>query len=205
MKVTRLEELNKSRSKVYIDGEFAFVLYKGELRKYGVLSEQELKTEAYNEILHEVLPKRAKLRAMNLLTKRTYTESQLENKLKEGFYPPQIVEEAISYVKSFHYIDDVQYAVDYLTYHEGSKSCKRMEQDLLGKGISRENIARAFAIWEENGGRSDEEQMIEKLLLKKNYQEDMEWKEKQKIAAFLLRKGFSMEAINKSMKNDAFI
>lgn len=205
MKVTRLEELNKSRSKVYIDGEFAFVLYKGELRKYGILLEQELKGEIYHEILHEVLPKRAKLRAMNLLTKRTYTESQLENKLKEGCYPPQVVEEAMAYVKSFRYVDDVQYAVDYLTYHEGSKSRKRMEQDLRGKGLSRENLASAFAIWEENGGMSDEEQMIERLLLKKNYHEDMEWKEKQKIAAFLLRKGFSMEAINKSMKNDAFI
>ena len=205
MIVTKLEEATKSRSKVYIDGEFAFVLYKGELRKYDVASEKELKEETYHEILHEVLPKRAKLRAMNLLMQRSYTEKQLENKLKEGFYPQEVVEEAIEYVKSFHYIDEVQYAVDYLTYHESSKSLKKMEQDLMGKGIGKDTLEQAISLWQEKGGNCDEQQMISSLLVKKNYHEDMEWKEKQKIAAYLLRKGFSMDAINKSMKNDAFI
>ena len=153
----------------------------------------------------EVLPKRAKLRAMNLLQQRSYTEAQLTTKLREGFYPEEILQEAIEYVKSFHYIDDVQYAVDYLTYHESNKSLKKMEMDLLGKGIGKEDFAKAVAIWEELGGRCEETEMITALLEKKKYRDDMEWKEKQKIAAFLLRKGFSMEAINKSMKNDAFI
>lgn len=36
MLVTQVTELSKSRSKVYIDQEFAFVLYKGELRLYHI-------------------------------------------------------------------------------------------------------------------------------------------------------------------------
>ena len=67
MLVTQVTELSKSRSKVYIDQEFAFVLYKGELRLYHIKEGQQLSEEDYRTIMQEVLPKRAKLRAMNLL------------------------------------------------------------------------------------------------------------------------------------------
>ena len=55
---------------------------------------------------------------MNLLQGREYTTSQLRTKLQQGFYPPKIIEQAIDYVAGFHYIDDLRYAVDYITYHE---------------------------------------------------------------------------------------
>ena len=42
MTVTRIEELSKSRSKVYIDEQFAFVLYKGELRLYHLREGEEI-------------------------------------------------------------------------------------------------------------------------------------------------------------------
>lgn len=36
MQVTKIEELSKSRCKVYLDQELAFILYKGELRSLQV-------------------------------------------------------------------------------------------------------------------------------------------------------------------------
>ena len=53
---------------MYIDDEFAFVLYKGELRLYHVAVGEEISQKDYDDILNQVLPKRAKLRAMNLLS-----------------------------------------------------------------------------------------------------------------------------------------
>ena len=104
MLVTQVTELSKSRSKVYIDQEFAFVLYKGELRLYHIKEGQQLSEEDYRTIMQEVLPKRAKLRAMNLLQGREYTTAQLRTKLQQGFYPAEIIEQAIAYVAGFHYI-----------------------------------------------------------------------------------------------------
>ena len=200
MLVTQVTELSKSRSKVYIDQEFAFVLYKGELRLYHIKESEELRPEDYRTIMHEVLPKRAKLRAMNLLQGREYTTSQLRTKLQQGYYPPEIIEQAIEYVAGFHYIDDLRYAVDYITYHENSRSRRRIEQDLQGKGISSATIEEAWQSWRENGGE---------LLRKKHYDaaEETDWKERQKIYAFLARKGFSQEAIRKAiggMHSDEF-
>ena len=201
MLVTQVTELSKSRSKVYIDQEFAFVLYKGELRLYHIKEGQQLSEEDYRTIMQEVLPKRAKLRAMNLLQGREYTTAQLRTKLQQGFYPTEIIEQAIAYVAGFHYIDDLRYAVDYITYHEDSRSKRRIEQDLQGKGIPAATMEEAWQVWRENGGEQDEQRMIREQLHKKHYDPEAEtdWKERQKIYAFLARKGFSAEAIRKAI------
>lgn len=209
MTVTAIREIAKSRVLVSVDETFAFVLYKGELRLYHIKEGEEIRPEDYRTILQEVLPKRAKLRAMNLLQGREYTTAQLRTKLQQGYYPTEVIEQAIAYVASFHYIDDLRYAVDYITYHENSRSRRRIEQDLQGKGISAITIEEAWQNWRENGGVQNEQNMIRELLRKKHYDPDTEtdWKERQKIYAFLARKGFSAEAIRKAigrMDSDEF-
>ena len=200
MRVTQVVELSKSRSKVYIEQEFAFVLYKGELRLYHIREGEELTEEDYDTIMQEILPKRAKLRAMNLLKSREYTTVQLRNKLKQGFYPDEVIEKALEYVDFFHYTDDLRYAKDYITYHAEKKSRKRIEQDLQNKGISREIMEQAWAEWQELGGQQDEQAMIRELLNKKHYNvEQADYKEQQKIYAFLMRRGFSGEQIRRVM------
>lgn len=201
MQVTQIVELSKSRSKVYIEQEFAFVLYKGELRLYHIREGEELDEEDYRRIMDEVLPKRAKLRAMNLLKNREYTVAQLHSKLSQGFYPETVIQEALAYVDSYHYTDDLRYAVSYITYNGDRKSRKRIEQDLISKGISKETVVQAWNDWEEQGGASDELTMIRKLLEKKHYNpECTDYKEQQKLFAFLMRKGFSGEVIRKALQ-----
>ncbi|MCM1188211.1 MAG: recombination regulator RecX [bacterium] len=203
MRITGTEELSKSRSRVWIDGEPAFVLYKGELRTYRINPGEELSEKDYDTIMREVLPKRAKLRAMNLLTKREYTEKQLYDKLKEGGYPEEIIRTALEYVASFHYTDDLRYAVSYISDHETSRSRRRIEQDLLGKGIDRQTVEQAFGEWEAEGGSQDEQEMIRVLLRKRNYDPDTaDFKEKQKTYAFLMRKGFSGGAVKAALRSE---
>ena len=114
MTVTKITEISKSKLKITIDEEFAFVLYKGELHHYRLQEGEEISDEVYSEIMEEILPKRAKLRAMNLLKARAYTVKQLTDKLREGGYPESIIEDAISYVISYGYLNDRFYAADYI-------------------------------------------------------------------------------------------
>lgn len=201
MKVTQIVELSKARSKVYIEQEFAFVLYKGELRLYHVREGEDISDENYHLILSEILPKRAKLRAMNLLTHKEYTVNQLRTKLKEGFYPENVIQEALDYVASYHYTDDLRYAVDYINSYESSRSHRRIEQDLQKRGISKDVLEKAWLEWEDKGGMQDEQEMICRLLEKKNYDPDSaDRKEQQRIYGYLMRKGFSGEQIQKAMR-----
>lgn len=203
MKITQIVELSKSRSKVYIEQEFAFVLYKGELRLYQIREGGEIEDKVYDTIMKEVLPKRAKLRAMKLLMSREYTTAQLRTKLRQGFYPEEVIQNALDYVSAFHYTDDLRYAEDFITSHESVRGRRRIEQDLLHKGISKEIIEKAWKVWEEKGGSQDETAMINSFLEKRNYNpEKTDYKEQQKLFAFLIRKGFSGEQIRRALRTD---
>lgn len=169
MTVTRIEELSRSRCKIYLEDSFAFVLYKGELRLFGVREQEELSEESYREIMQEVLPKRATLRCMNLLQSRAYTESKLRSKLKEGGYPQESIDSALAYVKSYHYVDDLQFAKDYIVNQAGKKSKRVLEQDLIARGVSRDEIEAAFAEAAEKGDGPDELALAQMWLAKKRY------------------------------------
>ena len=194
-RITGITELSKGRYKIEIDGEIRFVLYKGELHNYHVREGERISEEALEEILTETLPRRAKLRSMNLLKSRTYTEYQLREKLRQGFYPEEVIDEAVEYVKSFRYIDDRRYTKDYIVYYSESRSRGRITQDLLRKGISKELIGAVYGedLEEE---LPDETTLIEKWIQKKNYDKDhADYNERQRMGAFLYRKGFSLEKI----------
>ena len=102
MIVSSIEPFDNKRSKIFIDGEFAFVLYKGEIRDYHIKTGEEISSPVLNEITNEVIPKRAKKRAMNLLQKRDYTEYKLTEKLREGLYSDEVIAETIEFLKSYH-------------------------------------------------------------------------------------------------------
>ena len=203
MIVTGISEMSKSRVRIEIDGEFAFVLYKGELRVYGIKEGNELAREHYETLMREVLPKRAKLRAMNLLKSRPYTRMQLLNKLLDGGYPPKLAKEAVDYTESFGYVNDEQYVRDFIEYNKERKTRQRMLTDLMRKGISKQLFDQLFD--EELGEDSFdlEKNQIKEWIRKKNFSPDeASAADMRKMTSFLYRKGFSFDAIRNVLSLD---
>lgn len=194
----------RGRSAIYLNDEFAFVLYKGELCNYGISKDRELSEETYLEITRELLPKRATKRAMELLVKKDYTEKKLRDKLSEGLYPVNCIDTAIEYVKSYNYLDDERYARDYISYHIELKGRNRIIRDLMNKGVSKDVIEAVLDDYGEEECKTVETEQIKKLLIKKHYSSDMDYKEKQKIIAFLMRRGYSLDVIKTAMDVDLF-
>lgn len=196
MIVTKTEAVAKTRYRVYIDGQFAFVLYKSELSRYQVREGQELGEGIYEKIRAEVLVKRAKIRAMHLLNAMGRTEAQLRMKLGQGGYPEDVVDEALSYVKSFGYVDNLNYARSFIAGRKEKKSRKEIFMLLKGKGVSEEEIGQAM---EECYEEEDCAAAIQKIMDKRGYDPDRaDYKERQKIMAYLVRKGFPYEDVRKA-------
>ena len=204
MIVTEIIELDKKREKIYIDNEFAFVLYKGECRIYGIIAGQELHKELYDKIVMEVLQKRAKLRAMNLLAKKDFTEAGIRKKLSEGYYNSEQIDEAVNYLKKYGYIDDIRYVRNYVSIHIQSKPRKKIVQKLVEKGISKDHIDNLLdEIYEEERAFTtlpDEMELGRKLLPKKKYDIENNVKDKQKAFGYLIRHGISSEVVMKLLK-----
>ena len=224
--ITQIEETDRRRKRVFLDGAFAFVLYQAELRKYGIAEGGELTDEAYAEITQTLLPLRAKKRAMHLLEKRPYTEKALRDKLSDGDYPEVCVDAAIDYVKSYGYINDLQYAIDHISYHLENRPKRRLETDLLKKGVDKALITEAFercaqelsgaeACAAKSGAiqgdgndsvpQNPERQMIEKELRKKRFDpETADYETRAKMLASLVRKGFDPELVREMLKGVSF-
>ena len=138
MYVTKLTPVTKAKYKVYLDDEFAFVLYKGELSLYGIQEGKELSQDVVERIKKEVLVKRAKLRAMHILERADRTEAELASKLKQDLYPDEIIASAMQYVKSFGYIGDSNYARRFVESKQRTKSKREITMLLQQKGIASE-------------------------------------------------------------------
>lgn len=187
MMIQEIISVTKQKSRVVTDEQLAFVLYKGELSRYRLKAGMELPDEVFQEIFQEILLKRAKRRAMHLLTRMDYTEDELYRKLMRGEYTKEAADAAIAYVKSFHYLDDERYAKNYLAGHSGSKSRRQMEFELGKKGISREMVSSCM----QEGDQEDETKLIRKLLEKRcRNPQDADEKEKSRHYGYLMRKGF---------------
>ena len=193
MIITNIEAATNAKYKVYIDGEYAFILYKKELSRYHIAAGQELEEGVWQKIRTEVIGKRAKLRALHLLNDMGRTEAQLRQKLERDGYTTDVVEEAVSYVKSFGYINDENYARIYIDSRKNRKSRKEIFFFFLQKGIDREVVDRVF---EECYEGEDARKAIAQILKKKHYDpETADRKETQKILGYLSRKGFGYEDI----------
>lgn len=195
--VEEIRKLAGGRYLVTLEDGMSFPMYGKELDEYHIHEEEELSDSDFEVIMKEVLPKRAKLCAMHLLEKMDKTEYQLRQKLAALFYPEQLIDEALAYVKSYHYVDDVRYAVSYMEYRRESKSVRQMEQELYQKGISREVFQEAL----EQIEKPDEDQQILAWLKKKQYHPGTaDHKETNRVYGFLLRKGYQASAIQRMMR-----
>lgn len=198
MIVTDIVELSKSRSRVYLDGEFAFVLYKGELRLYHIEKNAELAEEEYAEIMGTVLPKRAKKRCLMLLQKKDYTEEELRRKLRTGEYPQDSIDEAIDYIKGYHYVDDYRYCKSYISCYGDKCSRQQILSRLLAKGVDKNCILEAYEEVQSMGEVASEEELIYALLSKKHFDIAVaDMKSRQKMYRHLLYKGFSIEGVSR--------
>lgn len=197
--VCEIKKLAGGRYQVLLDDGTAFPLYAKELAVYGIEEEAELSDSMYERILEDVLRKRVRLKAMHLLETQDRTEHQLRTKLAALSYPEELITDAVAYVKKFHYIDDLRYAVHYIESRGMQKSMRQIEQELLQKGVSKELIQEA----KEQAELPEETQQIYAWLQKKHYDpKHAEKKETEKMYRFLLGKGYSYSTITHILRTE---
>lgn len=140
---------------------------------------------------------RAKKRALYILERMDRTEQQLREKLLASDYPEDVVDEAIEYVKSFHYLDDQRYAENFTRYSQERFSRRQIREKLMQKGVDKETIDVAI----EQEYDVDETEHIRRLLEKKHFDgSQKDDKEFRRVYSYLLRRGFRSSDILREMK-----
>ena len=190
---------DRKKLKICLDNGDSFILYKGEANKLSLFENEVFDDVKYQQIMNDILGKRATKRAMHLLERQERTEKQLRDKLQQNDYPKQCIEQAIAYVKSYHYVDDCRYASVYIRYHQEKESRQKLTQKLMMRGISREIIEQAMA----EEFVVDECAQIEELLRKRGFDpESADDTIRRKTIQFLIRKGFKTRDIFRIMRQE---
>ena len=174
-----------------------------------------LRRESLSE--EERLYQRCKERSLYLLTGAAKTERRLREKLqKSEHYTEEIIERTLAFLKEYDYINDYRYCMQYLEENAHRRSAKDMQSKLYGRGVDGTVIREALEDFQrkhreegvENSFEEQEETNPERIALrrwleKKSRNMDLsDWKERQKLTASLLRKGFSYSMIQEYLQEE---
>ncbi|MDO5476296.1 MAG: regulatory protein RecX [Eubacteriales bacterium] len=193
----------RSRVRVTLENGEALVLRGRRADAVTALGEgADLPEDQYTEILQEQRSS-CMLRCGSLLGSRDYSEQRLRDKLSGAGYPGSVIEECVGKLRDAGYLNDGRYAANYVRSHLADRSRLRITRDLLGRGISEEDIATAFeAAAEESDPEELQIRQIRRLLEKRRFDPSTaDYPERQKTMAFLSRKGYSMDLIRRGMES----
>lgn len=185
--VTEYKSMGNGKMRLCINDDCSMPVYAGEVKGLSLAEGRELSEELYQHILHEIVGRRAVKRAMHLLQRQERTERKLKEKLMQSGYPSEAIEDAVSYVKKYRYLDDERYARNYIQFHQEACSRMRLETDLVRRGVPRQLAQRCL----EEEFSSDEREKIRALLEKKHFSaEEADRREAARMYRFLAYRGF---------------
>lgn len=209
MTITDIEEIkvgySKKRTayKIYIDNDYAFLLYNQDIKKYQLRIDYELSSDIYNIIIEDIVYRRAKQKAFAILKYMDRTERELYEKLKEAFYTDDIIERTINYLSENNYINDRRYASNFIRLRKNTLSMLSIKTKLIQKGINKELLEEIILIEYVNEECEEDPEItaINKAIHKKyRTTTDLNWDEKQRLIASLYRKGFDLSKIQHCLK-----
>lgn len=202
MKITSIEKQKKEgRFNIFLDGEFAFGLYKETIYEFGLRVNDELDSKKAEEIRTRDEIGFAKRVAYRFLNYKQRSEKEVRKKLKEKKISDKTIELVISSLKDLNYLNDENYAKLYLQ----SKILRKPEgKRVLKMKLAEKGIPKDVAdkIITEQYTPETETQKAAELLKKyeKKVRGKTEQEKRQKCYRYLISKGFDFDTVNAVMK-----
>lgn len=137
----------------------------------------------------------AREKALDILLRRMRTEKELYDKLIEKGYPEEECADALAYAKHFGYVDDAEYALQYVYSRGKTKGRNLLKRELKERGVDDDLIEAALE-------ELPESHEVLRTLLEKKFGGPHELVEKEfrRAYSFLLRKGFNTSAVIVALK-----
>jgi regulatory protein len=138
---------------------------------------------------------KAKSYAFLLLKFRLRTERELASRMKQKKYPLEVISRTIDFLKDKKFIDDEIFARAWIDSRlKRSMGLRRVKNELKLKGVASALIDQSIAQVKEL--YSEDEIVVDIIRRKISSMKDLDpLKAKQRIYAFLIRRGFSADVI----------
>lgn len=196
-----ITEVQRRRGQLYLitreDGETAQV-DRRVFDEAGLSEGSRLSEQAWEELLEQSKRRRAREKALYLLSVKERSRAELQEKLRQEA-GPALAEETAGQMEDLGLINDEAYAFRLA----GELRCvrhfsyRRTVQELRRRGIDREVSEQAAQAVD----TTDEEQALA-LLRKKRYNRDCDEKTRRRMADLLARNGYDYETVRYALEHD---
>lgn len=198
-KITRLvmQKKQSRRINVFLDGEFAFSLEREVAVKACLRVGQELTAEETLELTGRDRYTKCYNAACRFLSFRPRSEQEVRQRLQQHGYDEGIIDQTIARLKELRLINDTEFARLWTDNRDelSPRSRRLIKLELRQKGLSRDIIEQAV-------GSLDEDAAAYRAALKKakSLPADDYKLFRERMAAYLGRRGFGYETLNNTIK-----
>ena len=149
-------------------------------------------------------PDAAREAALRLLERTRRTRSDLAQRLRDRGYAAGVIEQTLDRLAAVGLVDDLEYACAFLRGRASRRPAgrRRLEQELRARGVSADDVARAFERGGEEGDGPDEAEGARRVLAlaERRYRSLDPRTRRQRLYALLMRRGFDRDAIETALK-----
>jgi len=185
-----VQQKNKDRVNVYLDGQFAFGLAAIEairLKRGQTLSEADIaRLQAADDV------EKAREKALRFLGNRPRSEWEVRQNLLKAGYGDEIVDRVLERLRGVGLVDDAAFARYWIDNRAQfrPRGALALRQELRRKGVERDVIDAALA----EEAHVDENAAQRAAIAKADRYRQLPWPQfSQKLNAYLLRQGFNYE------------
>ena len=183
-----VQEKNKKRCNLFIDGEFFAGVSLETVLKFRLKVGQEIDQKDLADLVFDSEKILALEKAITYTTKALKTKKQVRTYLLGKGYSEDVVWYCIDKLVEYKYIDDTEYAKRFIESTSKNQGKRLTEYKLMMKGVKKEDISLAFESADvpskENAKALAEKHIRNKELTKENVA---------KTYRYLIGKGFSYE------------
>ncbi|HMB97519.1 MAG TPA: RecX family transcriptional regulator [Balneolaceae bacterium] len=197
------QKKNKNRYSLFSEEQFICGVSADTLLKFNIQSGKELTPRLYTKIVHEEELQKIKSYLLNLLSRRDHSAGELKLKAAKKGFDRSLTGQIIDELQESNYVNDQKFADVYA--REKSRLNKwgpqKIKSELYKKEIKSCYIEDAIKKLNES---LDQRQICVDLVSKRKktfLREKDLYKRKQKIFAYLNRKGFSTQTIISATKD----
>ena len=188
-KVTDIKQnlKNKNKVSVFADGEFLCSVTAESVVKMRIKVGDEIDNKKLADTLFESDCQIAFSKAVANVCKSIKTQSQVQKYLFDKGFSAEVVQNTISKMKEYRYVDDGEYVKSYVRTYQQSKGKKRIVFELKQKGVEQEYINLVDDLID------DQKEYALAIAQKFAKGKEMDLKNVQKLYRHLATKGFDFE------------
>ncbi|HEY2004401.1 MAG TPA: RecX family transcriptional regulator [Candidatus Saccharimonadia bacterium] len=190
------QKRSKGRFSVYVDGKYAFAVSDLDLGLSGLWVGQDISDEQIAELKDSGEESKAYNQVIRYLSYRPRSEREVRDYLVKKGIGEEMADQITGRLRRAGLINDQEFAAGWVANRQllRPRSRRRLEQELMSKGVSGEQIGAALA----EMNPEDELSVLMGVIEKKRRLS--QYREPEKLVGYLARQGYGYDLIKKALE-----